>query len=296
MPAFEPVLHSVSYAGAWPGQARLPLEAFLERAAALGYPSVMLMAKRPHLSVLDYGREECLRLRERMESLGLRCAVLAGYNNFSAGADRPEIPLREIQLAHVEALCRRAADLGAPIVRIFTAYEHPGFAPHVLVETLREAADRAAPFGVTLGVQNHHDCASHYLSLKDLLEAVNHPHCKACFDAWTPALQGDDLRQAARIMAPHTVHTTVADYQMRPRFRYAPAQVNFIPDTPATLAVPPGEGFIDYHAFFAGLREGGYSGPAAYEMCSPLQGGGSLANLDHCARAFLDFLRAMSPA
>lgn len=291
MSVFEPVLHSVSYAGVWPGQARLTLDEFLAKAAGLGFRGVMLMAKRPHLSVLDYGREECLRLRERMDSLGLQCFVLAGYNDFSAGADRPDIPLAEIQLAHIEALCRRAADLGAPVVRIFTAYEHPDFPPHRLAAILREAADRAAKFDVILGVQNHHDCASHYLALRDLLDAVDHPNCKACFDAWTPALQGDNIEAAARIMAPYTVHTTAADYQLRPRFRYQPSRVNFEPLTPATLAVPMGEGFINYRAFLAALRDGGYRGPVAYEMCSPLRGGGSLENLDRCARVFLQFLK-----
>lgn len=290
MSLFEPVLHSVSYAGVWPGQARLSLEDFLVKAAQLGFRAVMLMAKRPHLSVLDYGREECLRLRERMESLGLRCAVLAGYNDFSAGAERPDIPLAEIQLSHIEALCRRAADLGATVVRIFTAYGHPAFPQHRLVEILREAADRAAAFDVILGVQNHHDVASHYLALRDLLDAVDHPHCKACFDAWTPTLQGDNIEAAARVMAPYTVHTTAADYQLRPRFRYQPALVNFEPQTPSTIAVPMGDGIINYRAFLMALHEGGYRGPVAYEMCSPLRGGGSIENLDRCARRFLDFL------
>lgn len=294
MSRFEPVLHSVSYGGVWPGQTRLTLDDFLTKAAQLGFSGVMLMAKRPHLSVLDHGREECLRLRERMDSLGLHCAVLAGYNDFSAGTERPDIPLIEIQLAHIEALCRRAADLGAPVVRVFTAYERPEFPPHRLVEILREAAERAARFDVILGVQNHHDCASHYLSLRDLLDAVNHPHCKACFDAWTPALQGNNVEAATRIMAPYTVHTTVADYQLRPRFRYLPSQVNFEPLTPATLAVPMGEGVIPYRAFFAALREGGYRGPVAYEMCSPLRGGGSIENLDRCARQFLEYLAGVA--
>jgi sugar phosphate isomerase/epimerase len=287
---FEPILHSVSYAGVWPGQARLTLDGFLDKAAALGFPAVMLMAKRPHLSVLDYDREGCLRLREAMEVRGLRCAVLAGYNNFSADAEHPDIPQRELQLSHIEGLCRRARDLGAPVVRIFTAYDHAAYAPHLLVETLREAAERAAAFGVTLGVQNHHDVASHYLTLLDVLAAVNHPHCKACFDAWTPALQGDDLAAAARLLGPHTVHTTAADYQMRPRFHYNPKQVNFEPATAAVQAVPMGQGFIDYATFFRALREAGYSGGVSYEMCSPLAGGGSVENLDRCARTFLEWL------
>lgn len=40
----------------------------------------------------------------------------------------------------------------------------------------------------------------------------------------------------------------------------------------------------------AALRDGGYRGPVAYEMCSPLRGGGSIENLDRCARLFLQFL------
>jgi hypothetical protein len=49
-----PVLHSVSYAGVWPGQASLTLPQFLDKAVELGFPAVMLMAKRPHLSPLDF--------------------------------------------------------------------------------------------------------------------------------------------------------------------------------------------------------------------------------------------------
>jgi sugar phosphate isomerase/epimerase len=56
-------------------------------------------------------------------------------------------------------------------------------------------------------------------------------------------------------------------------------------------AVPFGEGFIDYEAFFRGLRDGGFDGVATYEMCSPLRGGGSLANLDACAGRYLAWMR-----
>ena len=57
-------LHSVSYSGSW-GQARLTLYEFLDKAAELGYDGVLLMAKRPHLSLLDFGPAERLELRKR---------------------------------------------------------------------------------------------------------------------------------------------------------------------------------------------------------------------------------------
>ena len=86
-----PLLHSVSYAGVWPGQARLGLDEFLDKAAELNYPGVMLMAKRPHLSVLDYEPEECKRLRDGLASRGLSCPVIAGYNNFSADLEHGDV-------------------------------------------------------------------------------------------------------------------------------------------------------------------------------------------------------------
>ena len=64
---FQSVLHSVSYAGVWPGQAALSLDEFLVKASSLGYAGVMLMAKRPHLSVLDYPADACRTLKDRLE-------------------------------------------------------------------------------------------------------------------------------------------------------------------------------------------------------------------------------------
>jgi sugar phosphate isomerase/epimerase len=293
---FKLALHSVSYAGVWPGQARLSLHDFLSRAAELGFDAVMLMAKRPHLSLLDMNAGARRELRRRLEDLGLRVAVLAGYNDFAVGGEVPDVPLREMQVYVIGEWSRLASDLGCPLVRVFTCFEREAVPYQAAwdhaVGCLREASRRAAEFGVTLGVQNHHDLAVHHESLADLLAEIGEPNCKACFDAWAPALQGVDLTEAVRRLAPWIVHTTVADYVRRPRYRYVPALVNYVSQDPAVRAVPMGQGFIDYDRFFAALREVGYSGYVAYEMCSPLRGGGGEENLDRCARAFLDSMRS----
>ena len=289
-----PLLHSVSYAGVWPGQVCLSLDEFLRKASELGFPGVMLMAKRPHLSVLDYGPDECARLREQMERLNLRRHVIAGYNNFSADIEHGDIPHREIQVRHITELARIAHDLGAGVVRVFTSYEHSGAGYTQLwrmtVDAIAECARRAAAYGVTIGVQNHHDLAADYRSQLDLVEAVGEANCKAIFDAWAPALQGIDIVEAAATMAPVTCHTTAADYQLRPRFRYHPSIINYTEEPPWVQAVPMGDGFIDYAGFFEAMRRGGYSGAAGYEMCAPLLGGGSIENLDRHARRFLGFM------
>jgi sugar phosphate isomerase/epimerase len=179
-------------------------------------------------------------------------------------------------------------------VRVFTGYDYTTATQDQqwqhCVQSLRECAKTAAKLGVTIGVQNHHDHAVGYESLFDLLHEIGEPSCKAMFDAWAPALQGTDLATAVKKMAPYNVHTTVADYVKRPRFRYQPQLINYERQTDAVRAVPMGEGFIDYRGFFKALKETGYDGYVAYEMCSYLRGGGSEQNLDYCARKFLDYM------
>lgn len=291
----KPCLFSVSYAGLW-GQAALTMPDFITRAGRLGFPSVMLMGKRPHLSPLDATPPQVKSLRETLAAARVRCDVVGAYTHLAPFA-AAEVPAIEMQIAYVESLARLAAQLGATVVRIFTSYESEGQDSQAnwrrVVAAVREMCDRAAAHGVTLAIQNHHDLALHTDALLELLADIGRPNCKLGFDAWSPALRGEDLYEAARKAAPHTAITTNADYVRVPRYRYRPELVNYEQLSPDWVrAVPFGTGFIDYAAFFKGLRDGGYDGLAVYEMCSPVRGGGAVENLDACATAYLKWMKA----
>lgn len=285
-------LFTVSYAGLW-GQQRLTLEESVDRAAELGFDGVLLMAKRPHLSPLDYREERLEALSERLRDRGLETIGLAAYNDFLLQGPA-EIPVVEMQLAYIERCCRISAALGGTLVRIFTGYESPNAPVQAqwsrVAEILREAGERAARHGVTLAVQNHHDLAVDTAAMELLLAEVDHPGVQAGFDAWSPFLRGEDLYSAARRMAPNTVLSIAANYRRIQRYRYLPELVNYErvePDMVRAESMSGGE--IDYTAFLAGLRDGGYDGPLVYEMCSPLAGGGEVENLDAKARDFISF-------
>ncbi len=288
-------LHSVSYAGVWPGQAMLPVERVIEKAAAFGYNGILLVAKRPHASLLEMNPEARRRLRGLMEDGGVQLAAIAGYNDFCGGSDTPDVPYREMQVLYITELARLARDLGGDRVRVFTGFERPNLSFDQqwiwCVQGLKESARRAADFSVTLCVQNHHDIAAHYESMFDLLTEIDEPNCKAAFDAWSPALHGTDLVKAVKKLAPFIAHTTVADYVKRSRYKYHPRLVNYEQEADAIRAVPMGEGFIDYAGFLKALQETGYDGFVGYEMCSVLEGGGSEENLDRCARRFLEWMK-----
>ncbi len=101
-------LHSVSYMGIWRGQATLTVDEFLLKAKELGFDGVMLGAKRPHVSVLDYDDAARQKLRARIKELGLELVCLAGYTDFTAGIDKAGIPKVEIQAVYVGELARLA--------------------------------------------------------------------------------------------------------------------------------------------------------------------------------------------
>jgi len=291
-------LHSVSYAGVWRGQARLSVDEFLSKAKRLGFDGVMLVAKRPHVSPLDYDAAARKALRRKIERLGLELVCLAGYTDFTAGVDKAGIPNVEIQACYVGELAKLAHDLGTDMVRIFTGYERPGIPFDkqyaMVLEGLKLAGQKAAKYGVTLAVQNHHDIGAHHDAMYWLLKEVNLPNVKAAFDAWTPTLQGlspEQIRASILKMKPFIVHTTAAEYVRLPRYHYEHTLTNFVQDGTLIRAVPMGEGIIDYETFFNTLKEIGYQGYVAYEMCEVLDGGGDIENLDRTAKKFLEYVK-----
>jgi sugar phosphate isomerase/epimerase len=291
-------LHSVSYMGIWRGQATLTVDEFLLKAKELGFDGVMIAAKRPHVSLLDYDDAARQKLRARIKELGLELVCLAGYTDFTAGVDKAGVPNVEIQAVYVGELARLARDLGTSMVRIYTGYEREGI-PYdkqysMVVEGLQLAGRLAAGYGVTLIIQNHHDIAIHHDAMKWLLDEVNLPNVKAAFDCWSPTLEGlssDEIKKAVHTMKPYIVHTTTADYEELPRFKYDSNHTNYLPSESQMRAVPMGQGFLDYTSFITALKEIGYQGYIAYEMCEVLKGGGSVENLDKSARAFLEYVK-----
>ena len=291
-----PMLFSVSYAGGW-GQQKLDLESFLEKAAGLGYPSVEIGGKRPHLSILDYpNAESVMKIKAKAEALKLEVATIAGYTDFTSGRQAAEVPFVEMQILYVRQLAMLGRALGAKIIRVFSGY-FTDLADHhsywmKCVTALRECAAVCADQGLILGLQNHHDVGVDVTAFSELLDDIHHPNAMAMFDPWSIGLQGADLYRAAKELAPRMVQTTLADYIRLPRWQYRPALINYESIKPdAVKAVPLGEGFLDLDGFFRGLKEGGFDGYVAYEICSPIRGGGSSENLDFAATHALKKIR-----
>lgn len=292
----KPVLFSVSYAGLW-GQHTLDVEAFIKKAAQLGYSAVELMAKRPHLSILDTDEEMIERIKHCAKENNVEISTVAGYTDFTAGKSSEEVPFVEMQILYIQSLANIAMKLGAKIVRVFTGYSTDETAYsddwNKCVKAIRESAAVAEDYGICLGLQNHHDTAISTEAYIEFLNDVDHPNCKAMYDPWVPAFHGEDLYEVAKIMAPRMVQTTLADYIRLKRWVYIPKLVNYREMPEMVRAVSVGNGFIQFESFFRGLREAEFKGYVAYEMCSPVRGGGCEENLDKTALESLNKIKAL---
>ena len=299
--SFTPVLHSVSYAGVWRGQTQLTLDQFLLKAKELGFRHVEVMAKRPHLSPLDYDAEARKKLRARVQELGLKLVCLAGYPDFTASADKPGIPSAEMNAIYVGEVARLARDLGVPYVRVFTGYERAGVPYDVQWGTVVHGwKDMPSWVFVTStgtatflpGVSA--DGKKIAVALHKFAYTGGSRDVKKTFQVILYDINGKELNEAACKMAGDMIYTTVADYVKQPRYRYDATIVNYVKQDDVVRAVPFGTGFIDYKSFFAALKESGYKGYVAYEMCEVLEGGGSVENLDKTARRFLETFRELT--
>jgi sugar phosphate isomerase/epimerase len=288
-------IFTVSYAGFW-GQEKVPLEAIIPRAKTFGYDGVMLMAKRPQAFPADMTESRRTELRRLLKDHGLELACVGAYTNFTAGLESKEVPLLDMQAEYVGACAKMARELGGSAVRVFTGYEVPGVPFTQLwsmcVKGLQACCDAAAQHHVNIYVQNHHDIGVHTDALEELILEVDRPNCAPSFDAWSPALRGENIVASARRMGKQTRQTVIADYVRLPRARYCPDLVNYQAGLDDFVrAVPMGEGFIDYKGFINGLRQGGFDGWVIYEMCSPIRGGGGADNMERYARQFVEFMR-----
>lgn len=287
-------LHSVSYSGTWGGQAILELPSFLRKARQLGYTAVELMCKRPHASPLDLGERDRRQIKQILEDEGLQLSCLASYHDWSGPAEHRDMAYLEKDLLYFREVARLASELGCSLVRTYTGYFHDGVPYRQqwdrCVEGITGAARIAATYGVTLGIQNHSCIASHPDSLLDLVRDIGEPNIGIVLDAPMVTDHGLPLRETVLRVGNLIVHTHLTDFVRRAKYRYIPETVTYQENGIEMVAVPVGQGSVDYRAFIAALNEIGYHGALSYEMCSPLVGGGGEENLDRCAKETLVYI------
>ncbi len=267
-------LYSITYLGIWYQGPALTWKEFLHQAKSLGYDGVEFDGKRPHANPMDWDQRTREAVRNEAEKLGLEMPAFSANNDFSI----PVPEHREAQLLMVREQARLARDLGAKVVRLFAAWPgvtfRDGLAHYeearqgweraypdvprlvrwrLVRECLKEAAAFGEEFGVVMALQNHMPLTRHWKDVYDLVQEVNSPWLKICFDMPLQEQNEDWLRKGAETIGKLHVHTHYGgDFK---REGGIVVQDSLSPDM--------------YPFFVKLLKQHGYQGYLCFEYCHP---------------------------
>lgn len=186
--------------------------------------------------------EYLAELKRQCFLLGLDISGTAVGNEFC----HPGGPKRDQQLAHVRQWVDYAAQMGAPVIRIFSGAAQEGQtkaeAQRLAVEAIEASCHYAGTRGIMLALENHGGLTTTADDLLELTEAVQSPWFGVNLD--TGNFHSRDVYGDLKRLAPYAVNVQVK-VMIRPEGE---------PEQPA-----------DFHRLASILRESGYRGYVVLE-------------------------------
>jgi sugar phosphate isomerase/epimerase len=120
------------------------------------------------------------------------------------------------RLAQVELAVRHselAAQLGAPLIRVFPDQIQPGVSREEtrdhIASSLRQVAEQM-PKQVHVGLETHGDFARSQAA-SEIVSLANHPNVKLIWDVANSMNAGDSLKEAAQAVKPYLAHVHLRD-------------------------------------------------------------------------------------
>ena len=177
---------------------------FVELAADLALDGVELTS---YYFPPDVTPDYLHRLKQRAFTLGLDVSGTSVGNNFCVAPG----PDRDKQLALVRTWVDRAAELDAPVIRIFAGTIPKGETEDVAVARAIEGIKASLPYavekGVTLALENHGGITATPGQILKLVQAVESPNFGVNLD--TGNFHGEDPYADLAQLAPYAVNVQV---------------------------------------------------------------------------------------
>ena len=234
-------------------EGQLDLYGFLDYAARRGFDGVELLDM--------FWRDESAEVPEakrRCEALGLDLPVYSISTNFL----QPEESAREAELASLKHGVDLAAQLGAPLLRVFSGDLPPGYTFERgfsrVVDSLAEGAAYAAGQQITLVLENHGLVAGRSEQVRAIIEAVESAALRCNLDTGNFLLVGEDPVEAAGNLADLVALVHLKDLDLAPPEQTDHVHVGL--DGQRYTGVIVGEGLVDFGAIAEILAQRGYGG------------------------------------
>jgi sugar phosphate isomerase/epimerase len=264
----------------------LSIKEFVDRAKRFGFQGVELDCRAPHALPYLLGERERKEIVDYMAKQGIELAALAANNDFSS----PVIEHRDANIQMVVEMIKLCKDLGAPVLRVFTAWRgssflngrgtyevaRPGYGmafpqtPEMdrwkyCLGAFRIVTRFAEDAGVVLALQNHPPVVRNSADCMAMADEVDSPNFKLSFDiSGERAWQSKDwVLQQAHNIGDRWAHSHFSgDFERDSDGRARPVPLGRTTD-------PLGSLRWNTDAWVQGMFEVGYSGYVNYEACTP---------------------------
>lgn len=289
-------IYSVTYRGVWYQGQALDVFQLLRLAKSQGWEGLELDTERPHAAPMDLSADDRRRLRDLAGELNLPISAVSPNCDLSS----PVPSRQDAMICYVRECIKLAHDVGAPVCKIFAAWRgitlHDGLGSYdltyahdpypfwkedrrpIVVSAVRELAQMAGDYGITLALQNHGpDIVNNYRDALALIAEVGSPHFKACMDINIEDQPESDIR--AREMVQASGQLLVHSHVNGEFVRTGQGQV-----------VLAGGGYFDerfwgrkvaYPAYFDALAAAGFAGFIDWEFCHPARENGQPAGIEY---------------
>jgi L-ribulose-5-phosphate 3-epimerase len=215
------------------------------------------------VSIVDHTPEVLRAIRQELNGRGFRvCAIASPFLK----CDRGDDPLVQ-ERVHERAL-EAAAVMSAPIVRAFAYWREsdPSAALPELGSALSRAAARASDVGVTLALENEHECnVATSVEARAALDAAASPDLRLIWDPGNAAML--DPPSFTGLGGLETIYDRVAHVHLK--------------DVSASGSwTRVGDGIVAFAALLRYLAGAGYDGYLSFETHYHRDGSGELATRD----------------
>jgi sugar phosphate isomerase/epimerase len=235
------------------GCPRWDLDEIAAAARSYGYEAVELRALGGSLDLLarpELGPREVTRTRTRLAERGVAVCCVSSGCVFHSADDAERAAMVDLAVRH----CELAADLGAPLVRVFPDRIPEGETREAtrdrIAAALAEVA-RRAPEGVRAALETHGDFARG-AAAAEVVRLADHPGVAIIWDVANSLAAGDTVDGAASAVAPFLAHVHLRD--ARPE----PGREHWLP-------VLAGTGRVPFGATAAALDALDYGGLVCFE-------------------------------
>jgi sugar phosphate isomerase/epimerase len=229
------------------------LDQIVETAERLGYQGVELRAVGGSLDLLarlEFSREQLGATRALFTESNVDICCVDTSCTFHSPDQQERSTQVDIALKHAEL----AAELGAPLIRVFPDKIQPGCSREetrdYIVESLAQVAERL-PFEVDVALETHGDFAKAE-SAVEIVRLVNHPQVTLIWDVANSLSAGDSIENAGATVWPYLSHIHLRD--ARP-----------VPDSEHWLPVLAGTGNVSFAETLVAIGSLNYDGYVSFE-------------------------------